>query len=117
MLVSYSQVQNIHVLSLYNTNVINPAYAGNNGSLNISAVYGTQWIGVIGAPKNFLFNVHAPIFDGFGAGISYERGTIGPLTENGINIDFSYKYDLTEKNHLAVGVKYLHKQVRGFRIW
>ena len=36
---------------MYNTQVVNPAYAGSRDVLSFGLLYRTQWVGLDGAPK------------------------------------------------------------------
>jgi type IX secretion system PorP/SprF family membrane protein len=60
-LVSYSQQDAQYTQYMYNTETINPAYAGSRGVLSIFGLYRTQWIGLDGAPKTGVFSINAPI--------------------------------------------------------
>ncbi len=91
---------------MYNTQVVNPAYAGSRESLSIGALYRSQWVGLEGAPKTFTLSGHAPIgFSNVGLGMSIVRDEIGPSTETWANIDFSYTIQTSEQGKLAFGLK------------
>ena len=42
----YSQQDPHYTQYTYNMNIVNPAYAGSRGTLSISALYRTQWVGL-----------------------------------------------------------------------
>ena len=46
---------------MYNTNTINPAYAGSRGALSIYGMHREQWVGLNGAPKTNVISVNTPI--------------------------------------------------------
>ena len=77
---------------MYNTQVVNPAYAGSRDALSFGLLYRTQWVGFEGAPKTGTFTVNSPIgaLDNMGLGLSIVRDEIGPAIESNVNIDYSY---------------------------
>lgn len=83
----------------------NPAAAGIDGVLNVTALYRNQWSGFEGAPKTGLLNVAAPIFDiNSGVGISLFFDEIGQ--QNTLNGLLSYNYQLKVGSgmKLAMGI-------------
>jgi len=71
----------------------NPAAAGIDGVLNVTAFYRNQWAGFDGAPKTGLINVASPIFSiNSGVGLSLYFDELGQ--ENTINGLLSYNYQL-----------------------
>jgi type IX secretion system PorP/SprF family membrane protein len=51
---SYSQY-------MFNGLLINPAYAGSNDALNLTALYRKQWTGIDNAPNTLSFTAHTPL--------------------------------------------------------
>ncbi len=51
---SYSQY-------MFNGLLINPAYAGSNDALNLTALYRKQWSGIENAPNTLSFTAHTPL--------------------------------------------------------
>ena len=92
---------------MYNTQVINPAYAGNREMLSLGLLYRTQWVGVEGAPKTATFSVNSPVgrLENMGLGLSVVHDAIGPATQTDVAIDYSYSIPLTYKAKLSFGVK------------
>ena len=91
---------------MYNTSVINPAYAGTRESLSISGVYRSQWVGLDGAPVTSTVTAHTPLRNAtMGLGLSFINDEIGPAVENSLSVDFSYHIDLGNLSTLAFGVK------------
>ncbi|MEK6495507.1 type IX secretion system membrane protein PorP/SprF, partial [Myroides odoratimimus] len=44
----YAQQDPQYTQYMYNANMINPAYAGSRGTLNVFGMYRTQWVGLDG---------------------------------------------------------------------
>lgn len=92
---------------MYNTNTINPAYAGSRGALSIYGMHREQWVGLNGAPKTNAFSINSPIKNSkVGLGLSFVNDEIGVMKENTISVDFSYTIDLDGYNNkLSFGIK------------
>ena len=91
---------------MYNTLTINPAYAGNRGSLTMLGLYRNQWVGLDGAPETLNFTAHSPIgIQGIGLGLGFGSDKIGPSTESVVTADFSYTINVSEAAKLSFGVK------------
>ena len=90
---------------MYNMNVINPAYAGSAGTLNLNFLGRKQWVDIDGAPTTFTFNANAPLGRKVGGGFAVTSDAIGPAKEQNIYGDFSYTIRLSETGKLAFGVK------------
>jgi len=92
---------------MYNTQVVNPAYAGSRDALSFGLLYRTQWVGFEGAPKTGTFTVNTPIgaLDNMGLGLSIVRDELGPAIETNVNIDYSYSINVSETAELSFGIK------------
>jgi len=92
---------------MYNTQVVNPAYAGSRDVLSFGLLYRTQWVGLDGAPKTGTFTVNSPIgsLDNMGLGLSVVTDELGPAKESNINLDYSYTINTSETAELSFGLK------------
>ena len=90
---------------MYNMNVINPAYAGSNGTLSLNLLARKQWVDVDGAPKTITFDANAPVGRKVGMGLAVVADEIGPAKEQNIYADFSYTLNTSEEGKLAFGLK------------
>ncbi|WP_430907707.1 PorP/SprF family type IX secretion system membrane protein [Maribacter sp. 2-571] len=93
---------------MYNTSIINPAYATSDvGVANMGVLYRTQWVGAVGAPKTGTAFLRTPINESIEAGISFINDEIGDgaLNENNIYADLAYIIRLNEKVRLSFGAK------------
>ncbi|WP_396638432.1 type IX secretion system membrane protein PorP/SprF [Maribacter sp. R77961] len=92
---------------MYNTLAINPAYAGSRGVLSLAGLYRSQWIGLDGAPVTQTFNIHSPIGNRIGLGLSIVNDEIGNGTNQETYFDgsFSYTIPVSDKGNLSFGLK------------
>jgi len=95
----------------YNTNMLNPAYAGSHKTIDISISRTWDYIHLLdfkspkNSPRYITANIHSPIAKGFGVGLSYYYNTINVFKENKTNLDFSYKFSVSENSFLSFGLK------------
>lgn len=101
----YSQQDAQYTQYMYNMHILNPAYAGSEGTLNISVLGRNQWVGIDGAPKTFTAAINAPVGKNVGLGFSMIADKIGPVTEQNVFADFSYNLEVGDYSNLAFGIK------------
>jgi len=90
---------------MYNTQVVNPAYAGNRDVLSFGLLYRTQWVGLDGAPKTATLTADTPIASNMGLGLTIVRDEIGPSVETNVTADYSYTINLSDASELSFGLK------------
>ena len=92
---------------MYNTISINPAYAGSRGVLSIAALHRSQWVGLDGAPTTQTINLHTPVSERVGVGLSIVNDEIGNGTNQDTYFDgiFSYTVPVSEEGKLSFGLK------------
>lgn len=92
---------------MYNTDNINPAYAGSRGVLSALIMHRTQWVGLDGAPVTNTATIHSPLGEDskFGLGLSIVNDRLGPSDDNTISLDLSYTIPTSDTYKLAFGVK------------
>lgn len=101
----WAQHQPFYSQYIYSGLLINPAYAGSQDALNITAAYRNQWTGFTGAPKNFSLAAHSPLRNkkvNLGLVISNEKYGISALTD--LNIAYAYRMKL-KQGSLSLGVQ------------
>ena len=104
--ITYAQQDAQYSQYMYNTIVVNPAYAGSRETMSIFGLHRTQWVGLDGAPVTSNFSIHTPINgSNVGLGLSIINDKIGPSDENNIAIDFSYTIHTSETYKLSFGLK------------
>ena len=91
---------------MYNTILVNPAYAGSRQAMSIFVLHRNQWVGVDGAPVTNSFSINTPLNESkVGLGLSFVNDKIGPSVENNISADFSYSVPVSEKYKMSFGLK------------
>ncbi|MBQ4914629.1 type IX secretion system membrane protein PorP/SprF [Maribacter sp. MMG018] len=92
---------------MYNTISVNPAYAGSRGVFSIAALHRSQWVGLDGAPSTQTLNLHTPVSNSVGLGLSVVHDEIGNGTNQDTYIDaaFSYTVHTSEEGKLSFGLK------------
>lgn len=77
---------------LNNVLTVQPAYAGSQGTLNVTALSRQQWVGFDGAPSTNTVTVQAPLNSyNVGLGVSIFNDSWGPVKQNGIYFDYAYR--------------------------
>lgn len=108
LLIANSVLAQQDVLStqfMFNKLAVNPAFAGNSESANITAIMRDQWTGFEGAPKSQALSVNFPKFGKVGIGINISRQTVGvseKLTFDGI---YAYRFKVNN-GILSMGMSF-----------
>ncbi|MES2592842.1 MAG: type IX secretion system membrane protein PorP/SprF [Bacteroidota bacterium] len=90
---------------MYNTLVVNPAYAGSRDALTITALHRSQWVDFKGAPLTQTLTVHSPLKnEHLALGLSLSNDKIGPSNTTAVFADFAYRMKVSEKAKLALGI-------------
>ena len=90
---------------MFNMLALNPAYAGNQRQLSVSALARNQWVNFDGAPKTQTFTSHSNFRDkNVGLGMMLYHESIGVHSD--IGAYFSYAYQLKFRNSmLSMGLQ------------
>jgi type IX secretion system PorP/SprF family membrane protein len=103
---SFAQQDPMYTQYYFNTQTINPAYAGTWQSLGFMALARHQWMGWDGAPKTYTFSMQAPMRnDRVGLGLNVINDNIFKEKRFGIWADYSYKVVFDESTNLRFGLK------------
>jgi type IX secretion system PorP/SprF family membrane protein len=98
------QITGVSDQYILNPIIINPAYAGNRGALNISAFYRKQWVGIAGAPETVTLAADAHLLDGkLGLGTILINDKIGVTKQTYFKSVYSYKIRMG-KGNLSFGL-------------
>lgn len=102
----YSQQDSQYTQYMYNTPLVNPAYAGSRETITAFLLHRNQWVGLDGAPVTNNFSINMPVGDSnFGVGLNFVNDKIGPVTENEISADLAYFIQVSENYKLSLGLK------------
>lgn len=102
----YSQQDSQYTQYMYNTPLVNPAYAGSRETITAFLLHRNQWVGLDGAPVTNNFSINMPVGDSnFGIGLNFVNDKIGPVSENEISADLAYFIQVSENFKLSLGLK------------
>jgi len=83
----------------------NPAYAGSKETLDMTAIYRNQWIGIDGAPKSLTASAHAPFFNKrAGFGINIMSDNIGKIKAQNLDLSYAYRIPMGKNRTFSIGV-------------
>jgi type IX secretion system PorP/SprF family membrane protein len=91
---------------MFNTMLINPAYAGSRDILSVSALYRRQWVNLPGggAPETMTFAADSPLKnEKMGVGLVLFNDKLGVVNNSGFYGNYSYRIHLSNKSTLAFG--------------
>jgi type IX secretion system PorP/SprF family membrane protein len=89
---------------IFNSLIINPAYAGTKESLNMNAISRYQWVGIEGAPKTQTFAMDGAINEKIGLGFHAIHDQTGIFRNSLLSGTFSYKINTSAKSKLSFGL-------------
>ncbi len=102
---TYAQQMPMYTHYMYNTLVINPAYAGSRDALTVTALHRSQWVGFEGAPTTQTLTLHAPLTNQkIGLGLAVMNDKIGPINNSAVSANFAYMMQLNRSSKLALGL-------------
>jgi len=103
---AYGQQQAQFTQYMFNGLIINPAYAGADESLNVTALTRSQWVGVDGAPVTQTLTAHSRVAnDHSGIGLAIMNDKIGIHKNLTINASYSYRLLLSKTSWLSMGIQ------------
>jgi type IX secretion system PorP/SprF family membrane protein len=103
---SFAQQDPMYTQYFFNTQTINPAYAGTWNSLGFMALTRQQWVGWEGAPKTYTFSMQAPMKnERVALGLNAISDVVFKTKQFGIWGDYSYKIQMDNTTNLRMGLK------------
>jgi type IX secretion system PorP/SprF family membrane protein len=91
---------------MFNTQTINPAYAGTWESVGFMALGRHQWTGWDGAPTTYTFSIQAPLKnERVALGLNVLNDKTGLERRFYVFADYSYLVPVSEKTNLRLGLK------------
>lgn len=90
---------------MYNTLIVNPAYAGSREALTVTGLHRSQWTAFKGAPRTQTLTMHTPLGnEHIGVGLSLMNDRLGPTNNTSVNAQFAYRMKLNQKSKLSLGL-------------
>ncbi|MBC7743483.1 MAG: type IX secretion system membrane protein PorP/SprF [Flavobacterium sp.] len=91
---------------MFNSLIINPAYAGYKEELNVSLLHRNQWVGLPGSPKSQTIIIDGAFFsnNNVGLGLSIINDKIGLQSQTAAYANYSYRVPMGENSRLAFGL-------------
>ncbi|MBN2262564.1 MAG: type IX secretion system membrane protein PorP/SprF [Prolixibacteraceae bacterium] len=103
---AFAQQDPMFTQYMNNPVLINPAYTGSQGALNINGIFRKQWAGFEWQPTTTSISINSPFLDyRIGAGFTFLHDNIGPLSQTGIYLDYAYSIDFSPTSRLSLGIK------------
>ncbi len=102
---SFAQQDPNYTLYIFNMNLINPAYAGANGTTDLGINVRSQWANVKGAPETQSFIFGTALGKNVGVGLSVLSDKTFIERQTSIAADFSYSIRLSDAHELFFGLK------------
>lgn len=90
---------------MYNTLVVNPAYAGSRDALTVTGINRRQWVDFKGAPVTQSITIHSPLTnEHVGLGFSIMNDKIGISNSTNFALAYAYRFNLTMESKLSLGL-------------
>jgi type IX secretion system PorP/SprF family membrane protein len=103
---SSAQQDPMYTQYMFNTQTINPAYAGTWESLGFLVLGRHQWTGWDGAPETYTFSMQTPLRnERVALGLNVINDKVGFEKRFYMFADYSYLVPLSEKTNLRLGLK------------
>jgi type IX secretion system PorP/SprF family membrane protein len=86
--------------------IYNPGFAGAHDLLSANLSFRTLWSGIANSPTLISLNAHGP-FSGLrhSVGLICQRETLGPQSVHLVNLTYSHKIHVGQRNFLSLGVQ------------
>jgi len=103
---SFAQQDPMYTQYIFNTQTINPAYAGTWESLGFMVMARQQWAGWEGTPKTYTFSMQSPMKnERVALGLNAISDRLGHEKRFGMFADYSYLVRVSEQTNLRMGIK------------
>ncbi len=104
--VSKAQQDPMYTQYMFNTQTINPAYAGTWDALSFMVLGRQQWAGLEGAPQTYTFSMQAPLKnERIALGLNIISDNVGLEKRFYLFGDYSYLLPVNENSKLRLGLK------------
>jgi type IX secretion system PorP/SprF family membrane protein len=103
---SHAQQEAMFSQYMFNTLLVNPAYAGSRDVLSLTALGRYQWAGVEGAPQTYTLSVDMPFKnEKMGIGFTAFSDRLGTQNNLGGYLTYAYRVRVGAKSTLSFGVQ------------
>lgn len=103
---SHAQQEAMFSQYMFNTLLVNPAYAGSRDVLSITALGRQQWFGVDGAPQTYTLSVDMPLRnEKMGIGFTAFSDRLGTQNNMGGYLTYAYRIRVGARSTLSFGVQ------------
>jgi len=100
-----AQQSSLYSQYIFNGLVINPAYAGSKGILNINGIYRQQWVGLEGSPTTQTLSLDGAVLkEKVGLGLHVLNDQIGAQGQKSFYASAAFRIKLGENARLALGL-------------
>jgi len=105
-MLGFSQQDPLFTQYMNNPGLINPAYAGSKGNVNINGTFRKQWVGMDWSPMTTTLSVNSPFMNyDIGLGFTFVDDQIGPWHQTGIYFDYARYLRFSNNRNLSLGIK------------
>ena len=105
-LTSNAQQDPMYTQYMFNTQTMNPAYAGTWESMSFMVLARQQWAGMDGAPQTYTFSMQAPLEnERVALGLNVINDKVGLEKRFYVFGDYSYLVPVSNKSSLRLGLK------------
>lgn len=102
----YGQQTAQYAQYMFNPLAINPAYAGSQGTLNLTALGRFQNVGLEGAPNTQTFAAHMPLLNQkVGLGMLVIHDQLSVINQTGVHFSYSYRVPMSNIGTLTMGIQ------------
>jgi len=94
-----------YIQYMFNGLLVNPAYAGSQEAMNITAMYRKQWLGLNGSPSDAMLTAHSPLKNkSVNLGFIVMNDCFGVYNHTNASLVYAYRVRLG-KGKLALGLQ------------
>ncbi|MEM6522153.1 MAG: PorP/SprF family type IX secretion system membrane protein [Bacteroidota bacterium] len=102
--VSYSQQYPIINQHFLNSNLYNPAGAGQSGYTQISGIFRQQWVDVQNGPQTNILTIDGPVTDRMGLGLLFVHDSENIVSNTRLMGMYSYKLPIASDHFISFGL-------------
>lgn len=104
-LASFAQQDAQYSHYMFNTLVVNPAYAGSKEVVNLSGLYRKQWVNIEGSPTSQTVSIDGPVANNnVGLALQMTNDQLGARHRRGIMATYAYRFRVAQDARLSFGL-------------